>query len=564
MKEDRLNVHKPKVFRWQIFSQIFILTFAFSLFVSSQTKQGDFEDFNQKAQDIQDMKGLNVIQQSGVALESTVDPKKYFVGPSDGISINVWMSPPVNFVLTVSPEGTLIIPTVGEVVVADITLFDAKARVIEAVRTKYKANDISVTLIKPRPIVVSVRGVVLNPGLYTLSAIDRANKVIDEANKLGRSQSQKELDQINEDMSTRNIVLKHKDGSEDRVDLTKYFATKEDKFNLYLREGDVVIVPRKNRTKNVFGIYGEVNVPGRYEYVDGDKLSDAIKIGQGFTRLAQTDSAEFSRLNSEGSTLTTTILDLNELASGKLADMLLEPGDRIVVKAKTDLREDYRVKIEGEVLYPGTYPITKNQTKLSDVIKQAGGFTEFASLKSAELFRSSVKKDDLENERLLSLRGGASVEDSSDYILETELRLKKEIVNVDFDQLFAQVDKSQDVIIQTDDQIIVPSKKQTIYVFGQVVSPGHIPYVKGNDFKYYVSKAGGFTERARQGDLKIIKSKTKQWLAPDETTIEEGDYIWIPKTPERTFAYYATVASQTASVLSVVIGIAVLIVQISK
>lgn len=527
----------------------------------SQSQQNELDEVQKKAEGL---KSLNIMQPSGVALESTVDPLKYFVGPSDGISVNIWMSPPVNFLLTVTPEGTLIIPTVAEVSVSDMTLDEAKKKIISAIRQKYKANEISVTLIQPRSIVVSVTGVVLNPGLYTFTSVDRANRVIEEANKLSRTQIQAELDVIEEDMSTRNIVLKHKNGSEDRIDLTKFFATKEDKFNPYLREGDIIIVPRKNRAKNVFGIYGEVNVPGRYELVAGDKLSDAIKIAYGFTRLARTDSAEFSRLNEDGSHLTTSIINLENVLTGMGEDILLEPGDRIIVKTKTDLREDYRVFIQGEVLYPGYYPITKNQTRLSQVIKQAGGFTEFASLKSSELIRRSVKKTELETERLLSLRGGASVEDSSDYFLETELRLKREIVNVDFEMLFAQADSAQDVILQSEDEVNIPSKRQTIYVFGQVVSPGHIPYVKGNGIQYYISKAGGYTERAREEDVKIIKSKTKQWLAPDETTIEEGDYIWIPKIPERDFAYYATVGSQVASVLSVFLGLAALIVSVSK
>lgn len=527
----------------------------------AQTRQDMLDELEQRSQE---SKAMNVVQPGGVALESTVDAAKYFVGPSDGISVNIWMSPPVNFVLTVTPEGTLIIPTVGEVKVADMPLVEAKVKVLKAIKEKYKAQEISVTLVKPRQIIVSVTGNVLNPGLFTLSSVDRANKAIDEANKISRTQAQLELDRVKEEMSTRNVVLKHKDGSEDRVDLAKFFATKEDKFNPYFREGDVIIVPRKNKVKNVFGIYGEVNVPGRYEFVEGDTFLDAIRIAYGFTRLARTDSIEFSRLNTEGSSLNTTIVRYEGISAGRQSNVKLEPGDRITVKAKIDLREDYRVEIQGEVLYPGFYPITKNQTRLSEVIKQAGGFTEFASLKSAEVIHQSVQQRELETERLLSLRGGASVEDSADYFLETDLRLKKEIVNVDFGKLFLDGDASQDVILQTEDRIIIPSKKQTIYVFGQVVSPGHIPFVKGNDFRYYISKAGGFTERAREGDLKIIKARTKQWLAPAETEIEEGDYLWIPKTPERTFAYYATVGSQVASVLSVVMGITVLIVQVTK
>ncbi|HMD13401.1 MAG TPA: SLBB domain-containing protein, partial [Bacteroidota bacterium] len=269
-------------------------------------------------------------------------------------------------------------------------------------------------------------------------------------------------------------------------------------------------------------------------------------------------------LNLDGTVLTSTIINVAEILAGRQPDFALEPGDRIIVQPRTELREDYRVTIQGEVLYPGTYPITKNRTKLRDVIRQAGGFTEFAALKSAELVRRSIKPNEVETERLLSLRGGVSVEDSADYDIETELRIRKEIVDVDFEKLFSKGDTIQDVVLQTEDNIIVPSLKKTVYVFGQIVSPGHVPFVPGEHVDYYISKAGGFTERARHGDVKVIKGTTKQWLAPGETTIEDGDYVWVPKDPDHPFAYYMTIASQAATVLSVVIGIGVLIVQVTK
>ena len=59
--------------------------------------------------------GLSIAQPVGLALESIIDPALYFVGPSDVFSVNIWISPPLHFLLTVTPEGTLIIPTVGEV-----------------------------------------------------------------------------------------------------------------------------------------------------------------------------------------------------------------------------------------------------------------------------------------------------------------------------------------------------------------------------------------------------------------------------------------------------------------
>ena len=505
-----------------------------------------------------------VAQQPGIPLESPIDPERYYVGPSDIFSVNIWISPPVNFTLTVTPEGTLIIPTVGEVSVADMLLARAKERIVAEVRKKYIAGQVTATLVRPRPIIVSVLGNVLNPGLYTLSAVDRATKAIEEANKPTQKQSTDEIQTILATMSKRNVVLRHRDGSQQRIDITRFLATKDDKWNPYLREGDVLVIPRINITKNVFGIYGEVNAPGRYEYVQGDSVLDALRIGQGFTRLALRDSVEFSRLNVDGTTLTTKIIDLDAIQKGAAENFPLESGDRIIVKAKVELREDYRVYVGGEVLYPGVYPITKNTTKLSQVIRQAGGFTEFAWLEVAELNRRSVQPAEIELERLISLRGGASAEDSAYYLLETDLRLRKEIVNVDFDRLFVHGDTTQDVILQSEDYIIVPSKKKTIYVFGQVVTSGHVPFVEGADASYYIRKAGGFTERARSGDLKIIKAKTRQWLSPRETTIEEGDYVWVPQDVDRPFLYYTTIVSQVATVLSAIVGVAIVIATLRK
>jgi len=503
-------------------------------------------------------------QPVGVALESTVDPENYYVGPSDVIAVNIWISPPVNFNLTVTPEGTLIIPTVGEVVAADLLLARVKEKVADAVRKKYIMGQVSVTLVRPRPIVVSVLGNVLHPGLYTLSAVDRSNRAIDEANKPSQRQDAADVEAIVSAMSTRDILLKHKDGSQERIDITRFLSTREDKWNPYLREGDILVVPRRNGVKNVFGIYGEVNAPGRYEYVKGDSVRDALQVGQGFTRLALSDSVEFSHLNSDGTVLSTEIIDLKAILDRRRPNLLLEPGDRIVVKGRIDLREDYRVYVGGEVLFPGVYPITKNKTRLSEVIRQAGGFTEFAWLEAAELNRRSVVPGEIELERLVSLRGGATPEDSAYYLLETELRLKKEIVNVDFDRLFLHQDSTQDVIVQSEDYVLVPSRKKTIYVFGQVVTAGHVPFFVGERVDYYVRKAGGFTERARSGDLKIIKAKTRQWLSPNETTIEEGDYVWVPKEPERSFAYYMNIIGQTAAIVSAAVSIVLLVIQINK
>ena len=159
-----------------------------------------------------------------------------------------------------------------------------------------------------------------------------------------------------------------------------------------------------------------------------------------------------------------------------------------------ELRRDDKVTVEGEVLYPGHYPITKDSTKLSDIIRAAGGFTDFASLEHVKsLFAiSAIRKGKLF--RTFGKRSGRSLhrEDSAYFDLEINVRLKcRELVVVDFTSLFLRNDESKDVYVRDGDQIVVASKQKTIYVFGQVVHPGHVVYVSGKSYEFYVNLAGG-------------------------------------------------------------------------
>jgi protein involved in polysaccharide export with SLBB domain len=197
---------------------------------------------------------------------------------------------------------------------------------------------------------------------------------------------------------------------------------------------------------------------------------------------------------------------------------------------------------------------------LSTIIARAGGLTPFASIKSAEIIRTSVTPDQIQLDKLLSLRGGSvTPEDSTYYSLESALRVQHEIVNVDFERLIVQHDTTNDIILRTEDRIVVPSVNRTIYVFGQVVSPGNVPYISGKNVDFYIQRAGGFTDRARTGDVMIIKRSSRQWLVPKETTIEEGDYVWVPKVIERSFGYYMGIIGQAASVVSVAVTVLLLI-----
>ncbi len=506
-------------------------------------------------------------------MDGPVDPKEYLVGPGDIYSVNIWISPPISLQLPVTPEGSVIIPTVGEVSVSGLHLVEAKKKVLSEIRKKYISGNISFTLLTPRIFTVRVTGSGFLENTVYVQATERAQDAISMAKSKsdqilksmeGTQPSKEDAQKLSAEGSLRKIKIRHRDGTESTADIERFMATKESKCDPLLQDGDVVIVPAKNILRDFVGVYGAVNGQGAYEFVEGDSLMSMILIASGCSPLADSGHVTISRMNEEGNTFQTISADMKAIVAGAAPDVPLQRGDRVVVREKMELRRDYKATVEGEVLYPGNYPITKDSTKLTDVIRAAGGFTEFASLGMSKVFRRSVTEREIVSERLESARGGVTPEDSAYFFLETNVRLNRELVVVDFTSLFLRNDESKDVYVRDGDQIVIASNQKTIYVFGQVVHPGHVVYVSGKSFDFYVSLAGGYTEYARSGDTRIIKANTKQWLKPDETTIDEGDYVWVPKEPYRPFAYYMQLYGQLFSIIGTVVTLVVLVVQLKK
>ena len=108
-----------------------------------------------------------------VPMEGAIDPGKYILGPSDMLTVSLWGIVSFSANLTVTPEGSLIIPTVGEVQVAGKRLLEAKKIIGDLVRQRYPSGSVTTTLTNPRSFVVTLRGAVLRQGQYVVTAVDR-------------------------------------------------------------------------------------------------------------------------------------------------------------------------------------------------------------------------------------------------------------------------------------------------------------------------------------------------------------------------------------------------------
>jgi len=497
-------------------------------------------------------------------MEGAIDINKYIVGPNDIFSLGIWGIINQPLPLSVSPEGSLIIPSVGEVAVTGLTLAEAKEKVIEKVKKRFISADITLTLVSPRKFIITVTGV--GQGTYPTSAILRASAiiayVISDSVSLMKSGT---MPGEKGNFSLRNIILSRKNGQQVRVDLRKYFATRDDKYNPFLVEGDVINIQKYDWEGKFLSVQGAVQFPGSFEYIEGDDLETALQLVRGVTSVANLDSIMISRSDKSANKMISFIVKYEDNKSLKL-----EPNDRITVLAYAEQRRDFRVLVLGEIIRAGWYPITLNSTKLSDIIPQTGGFAPNACLQTSELYRKldtmflqTKMRDTTENLFTQRLNDVISNRDEKEYF-EMETKAKIGRVNVDFEKLFVKGDINQDVILRDGDIIYIADNKKQVYVYGQVNKPGYIQFKEGADYSYYIDKAGGYGERADESEVRVIKFKTREWLEPDEAKVESNDFVYVPKIIKRDFAYDIDLIAKVASVIVSVITLALLVIQAQK
>lgn len=501
---------------------------------------------------------LSLPHLGGQALESAVDPSEYILGPGDRLVVNIWGEEDMSLPLTVTPEGKLLIPSVGELEVSGLSLQEAKVKVEEAVLKRFRNVRITTNLTSLRRFRIMVIGEVARPGTWVAQATDRVSDLLGwagepeltEPNSETISEERAEFHHLSLGQpSQRNIVVTHRDGSQFRADIFRFLVLGDRGRDPYLQDGDVVYVPPVERVVN---IYGAVNEPGNYEWVEGEGVFDLIELARGLRPDADSSLILLTRFNPDGITARTMRIDL-----GGQSDLTLMADDRVFIRSRPKYHLKEEVYLQGEVLYPGVYPIREGFTTLSQVIKEAGGFTQQAAMELTSVFRvAKEEKEDREFERLKEIPVSDMTRTEYEYF-KMRARERSGELSLDFEKLFGQGDLSEDILLRNGDRIEVPSKPQVVWVLGQVGFPGGVGYIPGKPLSYYVEVAGGYSPNAQRGKIKVIRAKGKGWVWPKQAgRLKPGDTIWVPEKPERNwwqiFREVITVGSQAATLYIVI------------
>ncbi|MDT8324845.1 MAG: SLBB domain-containing protein, partial [Bacteroidota bacterium] len=473
-------------------------------------------------------KAAALLSREAVPVARTVEAEHYVCGAGDVLSLVITMPLNTEAVLPVSADGAVIIPRIGAVQVAGMTLAEARVRLQMALQKKYNSFEGTVSLLQPRPIIVTVQGEVNTPGLLKVTAATPVSLALQMADirqdegqpsalqilqggeasdnpgyreRLGmRYFGAREMDA----RALRRVIVQHADGTTSRADIPMYEATREAKYDPLLREGDIIIVPHREVSAPTIAVLGAVQRPGVFDYVEGDKLSDLLRMGFGLDPSRSITQAELIRTDGDNITLDVDQLKsigpvkgtfLRTTESLENEDITLRPGDRLMVYAVPNRAGGGSAVVDGEVLNPGTYPITPGKTTLTELVHMAGGFTAEAWPGLAELYRRQTGVDgfalDQDRERNRNFEKSNLVyEDTLYWAIGS--RVREGQVSVDFHRLFVKGDGAANVTLRDGDILLVPHNSGTVYVYGQVQSSGFVPWREGMDFEDFIARAGGF------------------------------------------------------------------------
>ncbi len=166
-------------------------------------------------------------------------------------------------------------------------------------------------------------------------------------------------------------------------------------YNVDIKAGDQILVYDKSGRRDDFtvSIYGAVRQPGIYQFGAGMNLGDLISLAGGFLYEADNNRIDVARSEfGEGKDLKITQYqaalprDFESLPEGRNS-LALEPFDHIYVRSIPEYEMQQTVRLEGELKYPGTYPLLLDEDRIFNLIERAGGLTGEAFPEGAKLFR---------------------------------------------------------------------------------------------------------------------------------------------------------------------------------
>lgn len=300
-------------------------------------------------------------------------------------------------------------------------------------------------------------------------------------------------------------------------------------------------------------VSGEVRNPGEYPLAMNASVKQLVAAAGGLLPSAFLENAELTRANiSDRGAVQIEHLNValyDELQQN--SQTKLQSRDQLNVFRFTDWDVEQRVTLAGQVRFPGEYTVRSGET-LADILKRAGGLTQNAFPEGAIMIRDQVKAQEVEQmtkltqqlrrdiaARTLSAES-ASLSTQDALVMLSEIEKVKPVGRLVVDvKAVVEGNAADDFVLENGDYLMIPTRKTTVSVVGEVQHPSSHRFKTGLSIDDYLRLAGGSRKRADDERVYIIRAdgsvlvpQGSSWFAVSDQEIRPGDTIVVPLDTE--------------------------------
>ena len=452
---------------------------------------------------------------------------------------------------------------VGEFDMASFRMADADSITVDSILPRYNN-------------MVEVKGAVFRPGMYQLGEHTNSVKSLLE-----------QAEGVTEEAFTPHAVMHRMrpDRTLEVISVDVDGIMSGEVADIILQNEDVLFIPTKQdvQEEQTITIHGEVQYPGVYTYAANETLEDFVLQAGGLKESASMVNVFVSRrIIDPKATTTDSIIGQSfnfALKDGFVIDgeagFHLQPFDEVFVRKSPGYKVQQNVTVEGEVLFSGDYTLTKQNERLSDLVKKAGGVTNIAYVEGARLerklnesermrYEESIKMQRQQMEATMmeqALKSGRSVSEIQSTTTATQEKLQIPEyypVGIELEKALANPGSDDDLVLREGDRLIVPTFTSTVKINGEVMYPNTVGYKPGKGVKYYINLAGGYSSKAKKGKTYIIYMNGDVAKVGSGTKVLPGCEIVVPQKAitKMTTAEMVTVGTGIASVATMIATLA--------
>lgn len=425
--------------------------------------------------------GRDIFNNKNLSFEPVMNiatPQNYVVGPGDVLIIDVYGATQETEELKVSPDGDVVVPVVGPIHVAGLTVAAAQSRIRKQMGRFYAESDIKVTMGQTRTIMVNVMGEVKVPGTYTLSAFSTVFHALYMAGG------------ISELGTLRNIKVFRGGRQISVIDIYEFILNGRLAGNVRLQDNDVIQVGTYDC---IVDIAGSVKRPMAYEMRSTESLSTLLSYCGGFTGDAYKRLLRVLRKSED----LKSVYNVNEFEFG---DFKMTDGDSVIVDAVFNRYKDM-VEIKGAVFRPGMYHLGGKVSSVRSLIEMAAGLREEAMASHGVMRRMKPDRT-------------------------------QEVVSVDIEGILNGT--VADVPLKNEDVLLIPTiaehnNLRTLEVNGEVIFPGTYAYADNMTVEDLILQAGGLTDNASTVKVDVARRKfDSQASTPDKEMVNTFSFTIAP------------------------------------